>query len=212
MIKLLDILREDNKILTTRRTPEERQKNYNIARDKQKALIQKKIADYAKDPSGNLELKELDFNITLPDNLYVHGNLDLYGTEIEQLPKGLKIMGSLILRFCKKLKEIPEDIEIIHDLEMEYTSLIRTLPDNLTVHTLWAFRSNLQSLPNNLTTREDIWANNTFLKDIGKNLKVHGDLRIRQTPISKEFEPEDILIGIKHNGGFVKGQIIGGGS
>jgi hypothetical protein len=107
MIKLLDILREDNKILTTRRTPEERQKNYNIARDKQKALIQKKIADYAKDPSGNLELKELDFNITLPDNLYVHGSLDLYGTKIEQLPKGLKIMGSLIVRFCKKLKRNP---------------------------------------------------------------------------------------------------------
>jgi hypothetical protein len=65
----LDILFE-NKILVPRRSPEERQKNYQIA-------LQKKIQQYIKDGGK--------------------GNLDLGNTPIQSLPDGLKVGGNLYL-------------------------------------------------------------------------------------------------------------------
>ena len=71
MIKLLDIL--ENKILVPRRSPEEREKNYSIA-------IQKQIQQYIKDGSeGDLDLKDTPITF-LPDNLQVGRNLYLDNT------------------------------------------------------------------------------------------------------------------------------------
>jgi hypothetical protein len=68
MIKLLDLL--ENKILVPRRSPEERQKNYQIA-------IQKKIQQYIK--GGN------------------KGDLYLTNTKITSLPNDLQVGGDLYL-------------------------------------------------------------------------------------------------------------------
>jgi hypothetical protein len=89
MIKLLDILRE-NKILVPRRSPEERQKNYQIA-------LQKKIQQYIKDGGkGDLDLENTPIQ-SLPDGLKVGGSLYLRGTPIQSLPDGLEVGGILDL-------------------------------------------------------------------------------------------------------------------
>ena len=90
MIKLINLLKENNKILVPRRSPEERQKNYNIA-------IQKKIQQYIKDGGkGDLDLSNTKIT-SLPDNLEVGGNLDLASTPITSLPDNLKVGGNLDL-------------------------------------------------------------------------------------------------------------------
>jgi hypothetical protein len=82
MIKLINLLKENNKILIPRRSTEERQKNYAIA-------TQKKIQQYIKDGS--------------------QGDLDLTRTPITSLPSGLNVGGNLYLRntpiFKKYTKE-----------------------------------------------------------------------------------------------------------
>ena len=80
----------ESKILTTRRSPEERSKNYQIA-------LQKKIQQYIKDGGeGDLDLNNTSIT-SLPDNLKVGGYLDLVDTKITSLPNNLKVGGSLYL-------------------------------------------------------------------------------------------------------------------
>jgi len=89
MIKLVDLLKE-TQILVPRRSPEERQKNYQIA-------TQKKIQQYIKNGSqGNLDLDNTPIQ-SLPNNLKVGGYLDLTNTPIQSLPNNLKVEGYLIL-------------------------------------------------------------------------------------------------------------------
>lgn len=100
MIKLLDMLKE-NKILVPRRSPEERQKNYSIA-------IQKQIQQYIKNGSqGNLDLENTPIT-SLPNNLKVGGYLYLNNTplakkyskdQIKQMieDKGGNVKGSIYL-------------------------------------------------------------------------------------------------------------------
>ena len=77
MIKLISFLKEDNKILVPRRSPEERQKNYAIA-------LQKKIQQYIKDGGvGDLNLSDTPIT-SLPDNLEVGGSLYLRDTKISK--------------------------------------------------------------------------------------------------------------------------------
>ena len=90
MIKLIDILKEENKILIPRRSPEERQKNYNIA-------IQKQIQQYIKDGGkGDLDLSNTPIT-SLPTNLQVGGYLYLVNTPITSLPTNLQVGGYLDL-------------------------------------------------------------------------------------------------------------------
>ena len=90
MIKLINLLKENNKILVPRRSPEERQKNHSIA-------IQKKIQQYIKDGSvGDLDLSHTPIT-SLPDNLEVGGNLDLASTPITSLPDNLEVGEDLYL-------------------------------------------------------------------------------------------------------------------
>jgi len=103
MIKLLDILRE-NKILVPRRSPEERQKNYQIA-------LQKKIQQYIKDGGK--------------------GDLDLRNTPLQSLPPGLKVEGDLYLE-STPIQSLPPDLGVGGHLDLDYTS-IQSLPPNLKV-------------------------------------------------------------------------------
>ena len=207
MIKLIPLLYESDKVLTTRRTPEERQKNYQKALEKQKVLVQKKIADYAANPKGDLELNGYDFDITLPDNLYVDGDLVLKGTKITKLPKGLKVNASIWLGRTK-LKEIPADIEIGWALSLNLCKDVLQLPDGLNIpSSLYLEWSGITELPNNLTVNSSLYAEHTKVKGIGKNLKVEDDLRLDDTPLSKQYNTSQIVGMIKEKGGSVGGSI-----
>jgi hypothetical protein len=122
MIKLLDIL--ENKILVPRRSPEERQKNYNIA-------LQKQIQQYIKDGSkGDLNLNGTSIT-SLPDNLTVGGDLGLYNTKINSLPDNLTVGGGLNLGNTP-ITSLPDNLKVGGYLDLENTS-ITSLPDNLKV-------------------------------------------------------------------------------
>ena len=79
MIKLIDLLKESNKILVPRRSPEERQKNFLIA-------IQRKIKKYMEDGGkGDLDLSDTPIT-SLPNDLEVGGSLFLNNAPITSLP------------------------------------------------------------------------------------------------------------------------------
>ena len=122
MIKLLDIL--ENKILVPRRSPEEREKNYSIA-------IQKQIQQYIKDGSkGNLDLRNTPIT-SLPNNLKVEGGLFLGGTKIAFLPDNLKVGGSLFSSDTK-ITFLSDGLKVGRNLYLSNTP-ITSLPDNLQV-------------------------------------------------------------------------------
>lgn len=105
MIKLIDLLKEDNKILVPRRSPEERQKNHIIA-------IQKQIQQYIKDGS--------------------QGDLDLSNTPITSLPNNLKVVGGGLWLTDAKITSLPDNLQVGDDLILMDTP-ITSLPNNLQV-------------------------------------------------------------------------------
>ena len=114
MIKLLDILRE-NKILVPRRSPEERQKNYQI-------ILQKKIQQYIKDGGkGNLNLRDTPIQ-SLPPGLKVRGTLFLEDTPIQSLPPGLEVEGDLILNNTP-IQSLPPDLKVGGSLNLRGTPI-----------------------------------------------------------------------------------------
>jgi len=124
VIKLTDILLEQENILVPRRSKEERQKNYRI-------VTQKKIQQYIKGGSeGDLNLMGSPIE-KLPDNLKVGGNLSLSNTPIKELPDNLKVGGILDLSNTP-IKELPDNLEVGRNLYLKNTQ-IEKLPDNLEV-------------------------------------------------------------------------------
>jgi len=166
MIKLLNILKE-TQILVPRRSPEERQKNYQIA-------IQKKIQQYIKGGSrGDLNLNGTPIQ-SLPDNLEVGGDLYLRNTPIQSLPNDLKVGGYLDLR----------------------NTQIQSLPDNLKVirGALLLDDSQIQSLPDDLKVRGDLYLNNCKnFKSLPNGLEVGGYLDLSNTPLAKKYTTKEQL-------------------
>ena len=125
MIKLLDLLKEDNPFVP-RGSKEEREKAYNIS-------IQTKIQEYIKNGmKGDLDLS--DNSITsLPSNLTrVGGDLNLYNTSITSLPPNLnKVEGDLNLAEAP-ITSLPLNLTVGGDLNLSFTS-ITSLPNNLIV-------------------------------------------------------------------------------
>ena len=68
------------------------------------------------------------------DDLHIKGDLDLTGSEIEELPEGLKVRGNLFVEYCSKLTSLPEGLEVGIDLYLMETRNITLLPKGLKVH------------------------------------------------------------------------------
>ena len=118
-IKLIRLLLEEdqsNKFdLITKRSPEERQKNYSI-------VVQKKIQQYIKDGSkGNLNLRNTPIT-ALPDNLTVDGGLYLSNTKITSLPDNLTVGGYLDLENTK-ITALPDNLTVRGNLDLANTPI-----------------------------------------------------------------------------------------
>ena len=119
MIKLLDILenkkKEKEKVLKTRRSPEERSVYYNKA-------LQTQIQQYMKDGGkGDLDLGHAPIT-SLPDGLEVGGSLYLRNTLITSLPDGLKIRDNLNL-YNTPITSLPDGLEVRGYLNLYNTPL-----------------------------------------------------------------------------------------
>jgi len=124
MIKLIDLLIEQESILISRRSPEERSKNFLIA-------TQKKIQQYIKDGGkGDLNLSNTPIT-SLPQGLKVGGNLNLYNTPITSLPQGLTVGGNFIGGGIK-ITSLPQGLTVGRNLNL-YNTPITSLPQGLTV-------------------------------------------------------------------------------
>ena len=164
MIKLVNLLKENNKILIPRRSPEERQKNYIIT-------VQKKIQQYIKDGSkGDLDLSDTPIT-SLPDNLKVGRHLFLSNTPITSLPDNLQVKGNLFLS----------------------RTLITSLPDNLKIGgSLNLFKTAITSLPDNLEVGGNLILHGTKITSLPDNLKVEGNISLTETPMSKKYTEKQI--------------------
>ena len=166
MIKLLDLLKEDNPFVP-RGSKEEREKDYN-------RITQNKIQEYIKNGmEGDLDLAFTSIT-SLPSNLTkVGGYLDLFNiTSISSLPSNLtKVEGNLRLSHTK----------------------IASLPDNLTVKgNLNLFDTPITSLPDNLTVGGNIYLQQNSITSLPHNLTVGGYLDLRYTPLSKKYSEDEI--------------------
>ena len=126
MIKLLDLLKEDNPFVP-RGSKEERGKEYI-------RITQNKIQQYIKDGmKGDLDLSN-SLITSLPDELTkVGGDLDLYKASITSLPDNLtKIEGNLDLN-STPITSLPSNLTVGGYLNLNNCKKITKLPDNLTV-------------------------------------------------------------------------------
>ena len=53
---------------------------------------------------------------SLPKDLKVSGELNLYNSSLKSLPEGLKVGGWLSLNYCLSLKSIPDDLKVGDDI------------------------------------------------------------------------------------------------
>ena len=94
---------EEDTIFITRRSPEERKKNWKIA-------VYRQVKQYMKgDRTGDLDLSGTPIT-SLPDGLTVGGYLNLGGTPITSLPYGLTVGGNLRLTDTPLAKLSDEEI------------------------------------------------------------------------------------------------------
>jgi hypothetical protein len=73
---------------------------------------------------GDLDLQGEDIE-QLPAGLYVKRNLLLNATPIKKLPKGLRVGGDLQLQDCENLKSLPKDLKVRGNIWLGGTPLGR---------------------------------------------------------------------------------------
>lgn len=128
--------------------------------------------------------------VSLPDNLTVVGNLDLYESRITKLPKGLVVTECL--RLDKSLiKELSNDLYVGHDLQMNFTE-ITSIPATIKVYGYIYLGKKISKLPDNLTIETDLDLRYTTVSVLPKGLHVKRDLNI--TGLKIKQLPDDIVV------------------
>jgi hypothetical protein len=69
---------------------------------------------------------------SLPEGLYVNGDLSLFGSEIKSLPKDLYVGENLSLGYCDNITSLPEGLYVGGNLSIAKTN-ISSLPKGLKV-------------------------------------------------------------------------------
>jgi hypothetical protein len=140
-----------------------------------------------------LRLKLLDpqtWGKPTKEDLNVKGDLDLSGTNIKELPQGLKVGEDLNLYGCKSLKKLPQGLKVDGVLNLYHCTSLKELPEGLEVdYGLYLSYC-------------------TSLKELPQGLKVDGDLDLRYTPIAEKYTKEEIRKMIEDGGGYIKGPIL----
>ena len=167
--------------------------------------LQEQIDEFYKETGYQLEVKDgkpyyednLDLygtNITeLPDNLIVGGELYLYGTNITELPDNLVVGGWLGLSHTKVIR-LPNNLVVGGCLSLEFTN-ITELPKNLIVGGgLGLFGTNITKLPDNLVVGGWLELKGTKIAELPDNLVVGGSLFLDgNTPITEL--PDNLVVG-----------------
>ena len=156
---------------------------------------------------NDLEIDALSlrgYNIrSLPDNLKIETDLDLYETNLKKLPRNLTVGHTLDLTRSKTVY-IPEDIKVGYNILLRHNKRFETLPDNLTLFTLNLADTNIKNLPRNLTVHT-LYINYSKVSELPSDLKVNGNIFAGNTPLSKKYSKEEIRAMVTK--GYIKGEI-----
>jgi len=123
-----------------------------------------------------------------PEDLDVKGDLDLRGSKITFLPKGLRVGGYIILNKTP-ITALPENLEVESDLNLTDTPIT--------------------SLPKGLKVGGYLALENTSISSLPPDLKVEGSLWIENTPLAKKTDKEirAMLKKFFSKTGYIKGGI-----
>ncbi|USE37114.1 NEL-type E3 ubiquitin ligase domain-containing protein [Endozoicomonas sp. SCSIO W0465] len=134
---------------------------------------------------GNLSLFSLDGYtnlMTLPDNLFVEGNIHLTGcTSLTTLPNNLSVEGDIDLSNCTSLTTLPNNLSVKGSINLSNCTSLTTLPNNLSVEGDIDLSNctSLTTLPNNLSVKGSINLSNcTSLTTLPNNLSVEGSINL----------------------------------
>ncbi len=117
---------------------------------------------------------------SLPDNLVVKGDLDLFGcTALTSLPDNLVVNGELDLSYCTALTSLPDNLVVSGNLYLTGCTALTSLPDNLVVKGSLNLGgcTSLTALPDNLVVKVGLYLTScTALTSLPDNLVVNGSL------------------------------------
>lgn len=151
----------------------------------------------------NLVLDELrTYNSSLqqlPKGLKVKGALCISNTGITEIPddcefgelfsrdsKLTKLRDNLTLNYLNVrnslLTELPKGLKVKGDLDISYTDIME-IPDDCEFGSLYMCSTRITKLRNNLTLY-DLWTDNSFLKELPKNLVVFNMLKMTNKSIT----------------------------
>ena len=147
------------------------------------------------------------------DELHIKGDLVLAESDIESLPEGLKVGGSLDLSSCIDLKSLPDNLKVGENLSLSETRF-RFLPKGLEVGgNLDLYASQIDSLPKDLKVGGDLNIEGTYIELLPSGLQVGGDLYLNDSDLhhSIDYDDSDELRNIVKKmvePGFIKGKVI----
>ena len=118
------------------------------------------------------------------DDLHIKGDLDLTGSEIEELPEGLKVGGDLYLEYSS-ITSLPEGLEVGNHLDLRGI--------------------NMESLPKGLKVGGILDLDESAMESLPEGLEVYGDLCIADTRLEEYTDKQLRKIILP---GFIKGKII----
>lgn len=112
---------------------------------------------------GELDLSHNSIS-ELPEGLDVK-DLNIFDTNIRELPRGMKIRGSLIAKYSQ-LEKLPDNLKIAGDLDLSHTPLI-DLPKKLKVgHELDLMETGITVLPDDLKVGKAIFMDDDWKEKV----------------------------------------------
>lgn len=121
------------------------------------------------------------------------GTLNLYYSDVEEIPDNLYVSGNVVLT-GSKITKLPENLEIKGDLYMEHCN-IEEIPSSISVEGgIYTYNSSLKRLPEGLKVGGSLNLAHTQITELPEDLKrINGSLTIVDTAITKL--PEGLVIG-----------------
>ena len=118
------------------------------------------------DNKSSIKWKLLNKEPFTEEDLYVNGNLNLFGLKIKSLPEGLKVEGNLFLNDCKNLTSLPEGLKVGESLLLNNCTNLTLLPEGLQVGGYLDLQeSSIKSLPEGMEVGENLYIRKTLLKN-----------------------------------------------
>ena len=129
------------------------------------------------------------------DEIGFFGSLGLEGTDLEVLPEGLTVEGSLSCSRCEGLQSIPASISVGGDLDLSGTS-ISSLPNRLVVPGSLDLSDcpKLTVLPEDLVVGKSLNLSNTGIRSLPDGLRIAGRLYLEDMNYLKSL-PADLEVG-----------------